>query len=265
LEFRIWFAIPQEDAQSSIRNLAVSTDGVIRFEHDSWGNRVGYLERRAPSQNKIVVAEQFELTRIEIRNQLDPANTRPLTSAERASLSHYLQPTTHVIINDQIKSLAASIVGPETNPVWVARKIYDWTLNNEEYWVENPDHFKGSSVGSTEHCLAKKTANCTDFCSVYTSLAMASLFKPTLSGLELDASYHSWIQFYAPQIGWVPLDVSLANIYGKEFPITERNRKLVELTTATGYKGFDRSKVHYYSGNLDERRVVWSSTAGGPG
>jgi transglutaminase-like putative cysteine protease len=141
-------------------------------------------------------------------------------------------------------------------------------LNNVEYWVKDPDRLKASPVGSTEYCLTSKTGNCTDFHSLFASLAMASglptrmvygsLLKPSLNGLEIDGSYHCWIQFYAPQVGWVPLDVSLANIYGKEFPITDKNKKLVELTTATGYKGVDASKVQYYFGNLDERRVVWS-------
>jgi hypothetical protein len=265
---RVWFAVPQEDAQSSIRNLVLSTEGDARFETDSWGNRVGFIERRDPSQGKIVVREEFELTRSEMRTPLDPANTRPLTPSERTALSRYLQPATHVIVNDRIKSLAGSIVGQESNPVRVARKIYDWTLNNVEYWVKDPDRLKASPVGSTEYCLTSKTGNCTDFHSLFASLAMASglptrmvygsLLKPTLNGLEIDGSYHCWIQFYAPQIGWVPLDVSLANIYAKEFPITEKNKKLVELTTATGYKGVDRSKIDYYFGNLDERRVVWS-------
>jgi len=85
-----------------------------------------------------------------------------------------------------------------------------------------------------------------------------SLLKPTLNGMQVDGSYHCWIQFFAPNYGWIPLDVSLANIYGKEFPLTEKNKKLVELTTATGYRGFDASKVDYYFGNLDERRVTWS-------
>jgi hypothetical protein len=85
-----------------------------------------------------------------------------------------------------------------------------------------------------------------------------SLLKPTLDGVPVDASYHCWIQFYAPNLGWLPLDVSLANIYGKEFPLTDQNKKLVELTTATGYKGFDPSKIDYYFGNIDDRRVMWS-------
>ena len=57
--------------------------------------------------------------------------------------------------------------------------------------------------------------------------------------------------------GWLPLDVSLANIYSKVFAVTDKNKKLAELTTATGYKGLNH-KVDYYFGNLDERRVTWS-------
>ena len=51
-----------------------------------------------------------------------------------------------------------------------------------------------------------------------TRMIYGSLMKPTLDGVPVDASYHCWIQFYAPNLGWVPLNVSLANIYGKEFP-----------------------------------------------
>ena len=66
------------------------------------------------------------------------------------------------------------------------------------------------------------------------------------------------IQFYAPNLDWVTLDVSVADIYLGDFPLTEKNQKLVELTTAVGYRGADPAMVDYYFGNLDERRVVWS-------
>ena len=46
-------------------------------------------------------------------------------------------------------------------------------------------------------------------------LTYGSLLKPTLNGVAVDGSYHCWVQFYAPRLGWIPLDVSLANIYGK--------------------------------------------------
>jgi transglutaminase-like putative cysteine protease len=224
---RMWFAVPQEDAESVIREFRVTADFPVQYFRDDWGNRVGYAEINAPAEGPITIQEHFGLTRTEIRNSIDPAKTRPLTDQERAALFAYLQPSTHVIINDQIKSLSASIVAGETNPILAARKIYDWTLNNVDYWVKDPDHLKASPVGSTEYCLRSKTGNCTDFHSLFASLAMAagiptrmvygSLLKPSLNGVQIDGSYHCWIDFFAPNYGWLPLDVSLANIYGKEF------------------------------------------------
>jgi transglutaminase-like putative cysteine protease len=265
---RIWLAVPQEDTFSVVRNLTVTSDPPVRYTADSWANRVGYVEIHRSGPEPIKIREEFDLTRTEVRNRVVPAATRPLTPAERSALQRYLLPATHVVVNDQVKKLAASIVGEETNPVRVARKLYDWTLQNVDYWVKDPDHMKASPVGSSEYCLRTKTGNCTDFHSLFASLSMASglptrmvygsLLKPTLNGVAVDASYHCWIQFYAPHYGWLPLDASLANIYGKDFAITDKNRKLVELTTSTGYHGLDPTKVDYYFGNLDERRVVWS-------
>src|SRR3984957_8590462 len=265
---RMCFAVPQEDAVSVVREFRVAADFPVQYFRDDWGNRVGYAEVNSPAEGRITIREEFGLTRTEIRNAIDPAKTRALTTQERAALFLYLQPSTHVIVSDQIRALSASIVGGETNPILAARKIYNWTLENVDYWVKDPDHLKASPIGSTEYCLRTKTGNCTDFHSLFASLAMAagiptrmvygSLLKPTLNGVQIDGSYHCWIYFFAPNYGWLPLDVSLANIYGKVFPVTDKNKKLVELTTATGYRGLDPSKVDYYFGNLDERRGAWS-------
>jgi transglutaminase-like putative cysteine protease len=266
---RMWFSVPQEDGVSVIRDFNVTADFPVHYYRDDWGNRVGYAEVNGPGERPVTIREEFGLTRAEIRNNLDPSKTRPLTAPERAALFAYLQPSSHVMIDGKIEALSASIVGGESNPILAARKIYDWTLENIDYWVKDPDHLKASPVGDTQYCLTTKTGNCTDFHSLFASLAMAagiptrmvygSLLKPTLNGVQIDGSYHCWIYFFAPNYGWVPLDVSLANIYGKEFPVTDKNEKLVELTTATGYKGLDPTKVDYYFGNLDERRVTWST------
>jgi transglutaminase-like putative cysteine protease len=265
---RIWLAVPQEDSYSVVRNFNVAGNYATRYARDSWGNRVGYVDIQNPAQEQVVLKEEFDLTRTEVRNTINAADTRPLTDQERAALAAYLQPATHVIVNDDIRKLAASITGGETNPVLAARKLYDWTYKNVNYWVKDPDHLKASPVGSTEYCLRTKTGNCTDFHSLFASLAISSgiptrmvygsLLKPTLNGMDVDASYHCWIQFFAPRLGWLPLDASLANIYAEDIPLNDKNKKLVELTTSTGYHGTDKEKVEYYFGNLDERRVVWS-------
>jgi transglutaminase-like putative cysteine protease len=267
---RVWFAVPQEDPYSIVSHFNVNMDGDygVQYARDSWGNRVGYVDIETPIRDQVLVKEEFDLTRTEVRNTINAAETRPLTEQERLALAAYLQPATHVMVNDEIRKLAASITGGEQNPVLVARKLYDWTYKNVNYWVKDPEHLKASPVGSSDYCLRTKTGNCTDFHSLFASLAISSglpvrmvygsLLKPTLNGMEVDASYHCWIQFFAPRLGWLPLDASLANIYAEDIPLNDKNKKLVELTTSTGYHGADKDKVEYYFGNLDERRVVWS-------
>jgi len=266
---RVWFAIPQEDAYSDIRNFTFSGGSLVRYTRDSWGNRVGYVEIHNPVGEQVTLKEEFDLTRTEVRNVVNPGESRALTDQERLALAAYLRPTTHVVVNDDIRKLAASITRDEANPVMAAHRLYEWTYKNVNYWVKDPEHLKASPVGSTEYCLRTKTGNCTDFHSLFASLAIASgiptrmvygsLLKPTLNGMDIDGSYHCWIEFFAPRLGWIPLDASLANIYASEIPLNDKNKKLVELTTATGYRGADNSKVDYYFGNLDERRVVWST------
>src|SRR5262245_32472727 len=173
-QVRIWFAVPQDDTQSEIQHFTAEAAYPIRYGQDSQGNKIGYLEVQAPQEKQVIIREAFTLTRTEIRKTPDPAATRPLTEQERSKLAAYLQPSTYVIINDQIKALPDQIVGGEANPVLAARKIYDWTLANIDYWVKDPERLKASPVGSTEYCLRTKTGNCTDFHSLFASLAQAS-------------------------------------------------------------------------------------------
>lgn len=183
-------------------------------------------------------------------------------------MAKHLSANANVVIDDRIRNLSKEIVGGETNPVKAARKIYDWVLANIEYWVKDPKNKKASPVGSTEYCLTSKTGNCTDFHSLWTSLARAagiptrmiygSFFKAELDGQEVDASYHCWPEFYAPGIGWIPHDVAVADIFVGDFEMNKDNETLVRRTTADGYTKGDPKKVDYYFGNLEDRRVTWS-------
>jgi transglutaminase-like putative cysteine protease len=266
---RIWFAFPQEeDLAQQVRDLRVEAPYPYRVERDSEGNRVLYLEAENPKEKELTVVESFTVSRSEVRSGVDPSKARPLSDSDRASLERYLRPNKYVVIDDSIRQLADQIVGDEKNPVLAARKIYDWVLHNVDYWVKDPKTKKASPVGSTTYCLIFRTGNCTDFESLWTSLARAkgiptrivygSFFKPEFDGQNQDQSYHCWAQFYAPGVGWVPHDVSVADLYAGDFATTPDNEALVRRTTADGTYGSDPERVNYYFGNLDERRVTWS-------
>jgi len=265
---RIWFAMPQDDPLQQVKSFKVEAPIPHRVTTDSEGNEAVYLELAEPQLKEFNVIETFTLSRREQISGVDARNARPLSADKRAELAPFLAANHHVIIDDRIRNLATEIVGNERNPVLAARKLYDWELANIDYWVKDPKNKKASPVGSSEYCLTTKTGNCTDFHSLWTSLARAngipprlvygSFFKKELDGQDADQSYHCWPEFYVSDIGWVPHDVAVADIFAGDFQSNADNEKLVRLTTADGYTGADKTKVDYYFGNLDERRVTWS-------
>jgi transglutaminase-like putative cysteine protease len=265
---RVWMALPQEEEDQQVSDMRVEAPSPWRIGRDSEGSRVLYLETENPPAGEFTLATSFVVTRREVRHSIDPGKARPISDVDRVRFAEYLRPNKYVVIDDEIRRLADQIVGNETNPVLAARKIYTWVLDNVDYWVKDPEHKKASPVGSTTYCLTLRTGNCTDFESLWTSLARAkgiptqivygSFLKPELRDRDEDQSYHCWAMFYAPGLGWVPHDVAVADLYKADIPITPANAKLVRLTTSDGTFGADPAKVNYYFGNLDERRVVWS-------
>jgi transglutaminase-like putative cysteine protease len=267
-QVRAWFAIPQGDAAQEVKDLQVSCPHPFEVVADSEGNWILFVEAKGEAVEPFKVVETFTVTRREIRGGPDATRTRPLNADETREMARYLQPNTHVKIDDAIRKVADEAVGKEQNPVLAARRIYDWVLKNVEYWVKDPANKKASPVGSAEYCLASKTGNCTDFHSLWTAMARAkgiptrivygSFFKKELDGKDADQSYHCWVEFWAPNIGWIPHDCAVADIFVGDFTLDDQNRARVQLTTAAGYEKGDPAMVDYYFGNLEERRVTFN-------
>jgi transglutaminase-like putative cysteine protease len=267
-DLRVWFPLPRKEDGQTITNEKVEAPDGWREATDDQGNRYAYVAIASPGE-KVAIKTSFRVERKEQRGRLDPAATRPLNDAEKKEHAALLGSDTHVLVNDEIKALAAQIRGDETNPLKVARKLYDWTLDNVEYWVKDPSKWKASPVGSSDYCLKNRTGNCTDFHSLWTALARASgiptrmkygsIFKPSLDGQDKDASYHCWPESWFPGLGWVPNDVAVADIFvAQPITLTADNKDRVILTTANGYAGPSQQLVDYYFGNLDARRVTWT-------
>ncbi|MCS6861263.1 MAG: transglutaminase domain-containing protein [Abditibacteriales bacterium] len=266
---RVWFTVPQDVPQQQVSDFKVESPFPYRIERDATeGNKFLYVEVNNPTVKEFTLVTTFRLTCNEVLNSVDPAKTRPLTDAERRGVARYLEPNQHVIIDERIRQIAREVVGEEKNPIIAARRIYDWVLEYADYWVKDPANKKASPVGSTDYCLTTKTGNCTDFHSLWASVARAagiptrivygSFFKKELDGKDIDQSYHCWPEFYAPNIGWIAHDVAIADLFVEDIKLTPENTTLVQRTTAAGYFGKDLKMVDYYFGNLEERRVTWS-------
>ena len=183
-------------------------------------------------------------------------------------MQHYLAPNKYIPINAEIRQTADKVVGGETNPVRAARRIYDWVIANTDYWAKDPERLKGTEEGSATYCLSSKTGNCGDMGSLWIAIARAkgiparmvygSFFKPEFDGKDVDQDAHSWVEFYASGLGWIPMDIALGDLNAPDFKITPQNEVAVRRATADGIFGNHPDRLDYYFGNLEARRVTWS-------
>lgn len=268
-EVQIWCVLPQDEPLQEVASLDVACPLAHEVTTDSQGNKVLYAHGPVPADGKFSLVTEFRVRRWEQMPRVDATRSRPYTAEETAKFAADLQANRNVALTPEIRQTARTIVGDETNPVAKAHRIYDWVLQNVDYWVKDPEHKKASPVGSAEYCMSTRTGNCTDFHSLWTALARSegiatrmiygSLFKTELDGGDRDASYHCWVEFWAPNLGWIPLDVAVADIYAGDFPTTDANAEKVRLTTPDGYRGAEPANVAFYFGGLDNRRVTFSS------
>lgn len=270
---RCWLPMPaDDDPHQSVTGWQVDAPHPTRIVRDDHGNRFLLLEATDPSAGKMPVRTSFHVERREVKGKIDPLLTRPHTQEELARLATHLEPTRMSVIDDDVRAMARAAVGDEKNPILVARKLYDAVLDRVEYHVKDPKPdaqktMKATGTGSSRLTYETCTGNCTDFHSLYAALARASrlptrvvygsFFKGPLDGMDTDQSYHCWIEFHAPNVGWVPLDVAVADVFVEDFHANEHSRPRAVLTVANGYDGPDAELVDYYFGNVEERRVVW--------
>ncbi len=119
-----------------------------------------------------------------------------------------------VIIDDEIRGRAAHATAGRAASVDRARGIYDAVIQQVKYDKSVP----GWGRGDTRRVCLLGVGNCTDFHSLFISMARASriparfkigvVIPPESAGMI--PGYHCWAEFYAPGQGWVPVDASEA-------------------------------------------------------
>ena len=153
----------------------------------------------------------------------------------------------------RIRSLAASIVGGETNPYLQARRIYDWMLGGNVAWDERVqgDVFYALENGRADPFLAAL---------LYSALLRAAGVpgRPVagvLVGRDRQTMTHHWAEFWIDGLGWVPVDPAMgAGAVPEPFAFRwEDDARDLALGD-----GDPPDAASFYFGNLDSRRIAFS-------
>ncbi len=233
---RIWVPVPSSSEDQDITTLASEVVGVRRVMGKTatearYGNRIWFVETLPDPAGKVALKFSYRVVRREVRGQ-----TGMKEPADPARLRRYLQADALVPITGKPLDLIKDVKLPD-DPMEKARVLYDVVNDHLRYGKDLPGWGRGDSCWACE----SKTGNCSDFHSLFISLArsvkLPARFEigfglPEKQGRGKIAGYHCWAYFRPPGKAWVPVDISEANK--------------------------DPKRRDYYFGNLTSGRVTFS-------
>jgi transglutaminase-like putative cysteine protease len=232
----VWVPLPQETPAQRIVNLRVDSPypGGVRREKE-FNNSYYYFSTDEPKPGKLEIRVSFEAERQEV---LESRIVRAARPESPEVLRRSLAEENLVTLSPRVRELARRITYGNATPEGKARSIYDYIVNTMVYDKSTP----GWGNGDTERACDVAKGNCTDFHSLFMSLARAEgiparfiigfPLKPEQEGTI--PGYHCWAEFYIPGRGWIPVDASDAS------------------------KATDPKRRNYLFGNLDPDRVQFT-------
>ncbi len=229
---RVWLPLPNSSAEQDVQMVSKELPGEDEISREpKFGNQILYVEAKAGPDGKLPLEITYRVTRREVKANLKEHKQ----NGERLAL--YLQPDALVPIGGKPLELIKDRKLP-SDQLAAARVLYDVVNDHMRYSKEGKGWGRGDAVWACE----TRSGNCSDFHSLFISLARARRIPakfeigfplPTQHGAGEVAGYHCWAKFHPSGHSWVPVDISEAN----------KNPKLRD----------------YYFGNLSEDRITFST------
>lgn len=230
---RLWIPVPAQNANQSTEVLEVDAPFSYRMMMDEdFDNRMLYMEKESPFMNqRVQITIRYKIVRV-------AQNGAREAGGESPEVKEYLEPRGLEVINGKIRKIARRTTKGIKDPMAKARALYDYVQGHMSYDKTGEGWGRGDSVYA---CDVSK-GNCTDFHSLFITLARASgiparfqmgIPLPKEVSGEPSGYYHCWAEFYIDGRGWFPVDISEA------------------------WK--DPKKSDYFFGNLDADRLLLST------
>ena len=204
---KMWIPIPQSDRFQTVE--ISSVDAPVdhqMLQEKGYGNSVMYFEL-GPEHSGQKILLTYEVERIE---------KGPYR--ENSAPDKYLNASALMPVGDRFEFLADSIIGDKRNGgrLMQARALYDYVSDNMRY-----AKWKNYGTGDAVYACDALTGNCTEFHSLFISLARSAGIPSRFAvGASIPSDrddggidgYHCWAEFYA-EGKWWPIDISEANKY----------------------------------------------------
>ncbi len=214
-ELRVWMPVPRSSPEQRVELIEVESPIPWRRTREKeFGNELLYFETRGVGA--AVLRARYRVERTE---QAPAKKDRPPLSRKEREL--FTTPRGLAVVDEEVRRLAQDASRDSRDPLEAGRRLYDAVLSRMSYDKSEP----GWGEGDTRRACRVGKGNCTDFHSLFLSLAMARGIPARFmmgvpvsdsSAQDLGRNYHCWAEFHDPRLGWVPVDISEARKTGKK-------------------------------------------------
>jgi transglutaminase-like putative cysteine protease len=215
---RVWIPLSHSDAFQDVKVTTMSGDLRLRqVRQPEYGNEVLYAETSRADKGEYKFSIDYDVVRKEhvvlVNGKQVPDS--PSEKSPHTELARFLEPDRLVPVTGLPAQLAEQETKGATTQLEKAKNIYEYVFRTMKYDKTG----EGWGHGDTLWACDSKHGNCTDFHSVFISMARAEKIParfqigfplPTDKHSAEIPGYHCWAEFYLDSDGWVPIDISEA-------------------------------------------------------
>jgi len=242
---RAWLPVPRSYPHQKDFTILSSSSPVMELGADTASIRSAYMEQTTAAGQPTVFTLQYAYTSYGVFFRLDE-NTVERARTSDPALKPFTAEGPHVVFTDRIKQVSARIVGPETNPLKIARLIHRWISENFLYSYA----LEYSTIRNiSDYCLTKEYGDCGQHALLFITLCRYNGIPArwqsgwyTFPGAK---TIHDWTEVFLPPYGWIPADPDMgvfAMRYYTSLPI--EHRKMLR---------------DFYFGGLEQYRIAANS------
>ena len=213
---RVWIPAAHSDQFQEVKIISATGDLPLKRTHENrFGNEMYYAEAgkaKQPEYHFEVVYDVVRHERITLGAYSPHLEDVSLSEKDR---KQDLAADVLVPVTGRPADLAEKVAQDKTAPLDKARAIYDYVFANMRYDKTGT----GWGHGDVLYACDAKKGNCTDFHSLFIAMARSQgiparfeigfPLPPDKHSSEI-AGYHCWADFFEPQHGWIPVDISEA-------------------------------------------------------
>jgi hypothetical protein len=207
---RAWLPFPQEYRQQKDVKLIHSEPANAQIASVHAPQRSVYFEQKIRDPKKPPRFEvDFEFVTSAYCPKVDAAKVQPYDVNGGIYREYTAQRVPHIIFTPEVKALAQTIVGDETNPLEKARRIFRWISKNVP-WCAEQEYSIIPSLSAKG--LTARRGDCgvqgTSFITLCRAAGVPARWQSGWQTKPGDWNMHDWSEIYIEPWGWLPADAS---------------------------------------------------------